>query len=78
MIVSVNPVGLLFSRSLQATPAARHSVSFRYACVGWRLGCELRRMGSLSHIFREQGIHLIADPVTEVVADAAYFIEPDD
>ena len=44
----------------------------------WRLGCELRRMGSLSHIFRKQGIHIIADPVTEVVADAAYFIESDD
>ena len=58
--------------------ALQKVVSFRYACVGWRLGCELRRMGSLSHIFRKQGIHIIADPVTEVVADAAYFIEPDD
>ena len=53
-------------------------VSFRYACVGWRLGCELRRMGSLSHIFRKQGIHIIADPVTEVMADGAYFIESGD
>ena len=57
---------------------AKLSVSFLCACVGWRLGCELWRMGSLSHIFHKQGIHIIADPVTEVVADAAYFIEPDD
>jgi len=58
----------------------RHTsmVSFRYACVARQLGCELRRIGSRSHVFRKQGIHIIADPVTEVVADLTYLIEPDD
>ena len=56
----------------------RCAVSFRCACVARQFGCELRRIGSLSHVFRKQGIHIIADPVTEVVADAAYFIEPGD
>ena len=53
-------------------------VSFRYACVARQFGCELRRIGSLSHVFREQGIHIIADAVAEVVADGAYLIEPAD
>ena len=54
------------------------NVSFRYACVEQRFGCERQRSGSLSHVFREQGIHIIADPVTEVVADGAYFVESGD
>ena len=53
-------------------------VSFRYACVARRLGCELGQIGSLSHVFCKQGIHIIADPVTEVVADSADFIETGD
>ncbi len=40
--------------------------------------CELPRIGSLSHVFRKQGIHIVANPVTEVVADSADFIEPGD
>ena len=40
--------------------------------------CELRRIGSRSCVFRKQGIHIVANPVTEVVADSADFIEPGD
>ena len=34
--------------------------------------------GSVSHVFREQGIHIVADTVAEVVADDAYSIQPGD
>ena len=34
--------------------------------------------GSVSHVFREQGIHIVADTVAEVVADDAYSIHPGD
>ncbi len=34
--------------------------------------------GSVSHVFREQGIHIVADTVAEVVADDAYSIQPCD
>jgi lactoylglutathione lyase len=33
---------------------------------------------SLSHVFRKQGIYIVADPITEVVAEGAYSIEPCD
>jgi hypothetical protein len=39
---------------------------------------ELPRIRSLSHVFRKLGIHIVTDPVTEVVADGANFIEPGD
>jgi len=34
--------------------------------------------GSVSHVFREEGIHIVADTVAEVVADDAYSIQPGD
>ena len=33
---------------------------------------------SVSHVFREQGIHIVADTVAEVMADHAYSIQPGD
>lgn len=66
------------SNLVQRLTRNRVAVSFRYACVEQRIGCERQRSGSLSHVFREQGIHIIADPVTEIVADGAYFAESGD
>jgi hypothetical protein len=34
--------------------------------------------GSVSHVFREQGVHIVADTVAEVVADDADSIQPGD
>ena len=36
----------------------------------------MRRIGVAPSVFREQGIHIVADTVAEVVADDAYCIEP--
>ena len=37
-----------------------------------------RRIGVAPSVFREQGIHIVADTIAEVVADDAYSIEPCD
>ena len=36
------------------------------------------KIGSLSHVLRQQGVHIVADAVAEVVADRAYLIKPGD
>jgi hypothetical protein len=36
------------------------------------------RSGSVSHVFREQGIHIVADTIAEVVADDAHSIQAGD
>ena len=75
---SSNFAGHVSAGFLKLLSRMKSFVSFRHACVRWRFGCELRRMGSLSHVFREQGIHIVADTVAEVVADDAYLIQPGD
>jgi hypothetical protein len=34
--------------------------------------------GSVSHVFREQGIHIVADTIAEVVADDSHSIQAGD
>src|ERR1700693_1650106 len=41
-----------------------------------RIAIVERRIGGTPSVFREQGIHIVADTVAEVVADDAYSIEP--
>lgn len=53
-------------------------VRFRQACVSGGRFIPGSKWGSLSPAFAQQGIHIIADTVPEVVADGTYLIEPGD
>lgn len=54
-------------------------VRFRQACVTGPFGSGTGGgSGSVSHVFREQGVHLVADTVSEFVADDAYSIQSGD
>ncbi len=55
-----------------ATGDSLRTVSFRWACV------ERQAMESVSHVFREEGIQIVADTIAEAVADKAYSIESGD
>jgi hypothetical protein len=56
---------------------AQYQLSLRQGCVGGA-ACEPGRSGSVSHVFRKHGVHIVADAVAEVVADDAYFTQPAD
>ena len=74
------PGDLDFKRAVKLS-VAENNVGLRELPVSLRSGavrCELPRIGSRSCVFRKQGIHIVANPVTEVVADSADFIEPGD
>ena len=57
---------------------SKYSVNFRQACVARQFDRELPPIGSLSHVFCKQGIHIVANPKPKLWLTARNFIEPGD